>query len=279
MRVRYSFSSRHTGRARDSPKNEKQREKYPDALKKVIDMSQIILEVLDARFIEETRNKELENQIESLGKKIIYVVNKADLNKNIEGLPKPNAIVSCAQRRGIKNLRKMIKIFASKIEKQEEKAKVNVGIVGYPNTGKSSLINILSGRSSAKVGAEAGFTKGIQKIKLSTGIILLDSAGVIPGKEYSSSDSKLISKNAKVNARSYSQIRDPEQVVSDLMLEFPGVFEENYKIDAHGDSEILLEEIGRKKNFLLKGGKVDIDRAAKIVLKDWQEGKIMIRRR
>ena len=284
MRVRYSFSSRHTGRARDSPKMLKQRQKYPDALQKVIEQSHIILEILDSRFVKETRNKELENEIISKNKQIIYVINKADLNPNLENLPTPNVIVSCKKRRGIQNLRRMIKIFSSRAIQEDEKlknkeGKVMVGIVGYPNTGKSSLINLLIGRNSAKTGADAGFTKGIQKLRLDDNITLLDSAGVIPKKEYSSVNSKLMSKNTKVGARSYSQVKDPEQVISDLMIEFPGAFEEHYRIDSKGDSEILLETLGRQKHFLKQKGEVDTDKTARLVLKNWQEGLIKFQKK
>jgi len=277
MRVRYSFSSRHTGRARDSRKNRKQRQKYPDLLRKILEQSQIILEVLDARFVEETRNKELEREIMEKNKKIIYVINKSDLNPEPGNLPSPSVSVSCRDRKGIKNLRTMIKILASKIPKNKE-GKIIVGVIGYPNTGKSSLINLLIGRSSAGTGADAGFTKGIQKLRLSGEITLLDSPGVIPQEEYSSSDSKVMGKNTKLGARSHSQIKNPEQAIDELAREFPGMLEEYYKIDTNNDSEILLETLGRKKNFLLKNGIVDTDKTARLILKDWQEGKIRIKK-
>jgi hypothetical protein len=275
MRPRYSFSSRHTGRARNPERMDKQRQKYPNLFKKILDESQIILEVIDARFIEETRNKEIEQEIERMNKKIVYIINKSDLNPKLENLPTPNVIVSCKDRKGIKNLRDKIKILAKSIPKNKD-GKVIVGVIGYPNTGKSSLINILIGKNSAKTGDEAGFTKGIQKLRLSEGITLLDSPGVIPKKEYSSEDSRLMSRNTKVGARSYNQIKNPQEVVFELMKEFPGLLEKYYGINANGDSEILLEVLGGKKNFLLKKAEVDIDRTARIVLRDWQEGKIRI---
>ncbi len=277
MRVRYSFSSRHTGRARDSKKYKKQRQKYPELLRKILEQSQIILEVLDARFVEETRNKDLEMELMEKNKKIIYIINKSDLNPEPGNLPSPSVSVSCKDRKGIKNLRTMIKILASKIPKNKE-GKIIVGVIGYPNTGKSSLINLLIGRGSAGTGADAGFTKGIQKLRLSGEITLLDSPGVIPKEEYSSSDIKIMGKNTKLGARSHSQIKNPEQAVDELIREFPGMLERYYSINANNDSEILLEILGRKKSFLLKGGKVDTDKTARLILKEWQEGKIRIKK-
>jgi ribosome biogenesis GTPase A len=154
--------------------------------------------------------------------------------------------------------------------------RVQVGIIGYPNTGKSSLINFLTGRSSAKVGAEAGFTKGMQKVKLTTNIMVLDTPGVIPQSEYSNSNSLALSKHAKVNARDYSKVRDPEYVVHTLMKDYSSQIESFYGLKVEGDSEKLIEIIGRTKNLLKKGAVVDEDRAARLILKDWQEGRIKV---
>lgn len=278
MRPAYNFSSRHTGRAKDPRYYLKQRAKYPALLQKIIEQSEIILEILDARFIEETRNKELEREIESKGKKIIYVVNKSDLAEDLKSLPYLSVFVSCKERVGIKKLREKIKSLAKKIEKNKF-GKINVGVVGYPNTGKSSLINLLIGKSSAGTGSDAGYTKGIQKLKLSDTIVLLDSPGVIPDKEYSGTEQNLLTKHTKVNARSYSQIKNPEQVVADLMQEYPNLLEKHYKIPADGDAEVLLEELGRQKNLLSKKNEVDIDKVARLLIKDWQQGIIKISKR
>lgn len=273
MRVRYSFSSRHTGKVKNI---RKQKGKYPSIVKKIIQDSDIILEILDARFIQETRNENFEEEIKKRKKAIIYVLNKADLiTKTNLKLPKelnPHVFVSSTQRRGIKDLRDRIKIEAKKIEKE----KVTVGIIGYPNTGKSSLINSLIGKSSAGVGSDAGFTKSMQKIKLSQNIVLIDSPGIIPEKEYSSQNQEKLSTHAKLGARSYSQIKEPDMVITLLMRDYPDLLEKHYKIDAKGDPEVLLEELGKMKGFLKRGGQVNEDATARLILRDWQQGNIRI---
>lgn len=273
MKPRYSFSSRRTGKLENL---RKQKQKYPELTKKIIEDSDIILEILDARFTEETRNKGVEEIIKKKEKKIIYVINKSDLIKKKQRQRfYPYAFVSCITKKGVRELRDLIKRSAKKIKKPTEE-RVNVGIIGYPNTGKSSLINSLIGKSSAKTAAEAGFTKGLQKIKLSPGILLIDSPGIIPEEKYSAVERSAITQHTKLGGRSYSQVKEPELVVSDLIKEFPEVFEKFYGIDSESNPEILIEKLGRKKGFLKKGNQIDEDKTARLILKDWQEGKVKL---
>lgn len=246
---------------------------FSDIVKDVISSSDIVLEILDARFTRETRNIELENLIKNKGKKLIYVLNKSDLiledqvKKQIEEQKLfPYVIFSCRKRRGGQNLRNRIKIEAKKSNFPEAR----VGIIGYPNVGKSSVINLLTGRPSAKTAFEAGFTRGMQRIKLAEKIFVIDTPGVFPGKEI---EDRTFSQHVKIGSRNYDKIHDPEFVVSTIMLEYPGVFEKFYKIKAK-DADILIEKLGRKKAFLVRGNEVDIDRTSRLILKDWQEGKM-----
>ena len=281
---RYSHGKKHASSIiiRHTPKLDTERAKYPALSEKIIQMSDIILEVLDARFIQETRNVEAEEEIKKLGKKLIYIFNKSDLidikkmkAKEVISLA-PRVFVSCVTKKGGKELRNKIKITSYNVEHpiDTKMKKVTVGIIGYPNTGKSSLINLLVGKPAAGIGADAGFTHGIQKVNLTTGIVLLDSPGVISKKDYSDSNLIAISKHTKVGARSYSQIKNPDIVVSEIVKEFPNVIENFYNIDSEGDSEILIEKLGRKRGILKKGNEVDEDRTARLILKDWQEGRI-----
>tara|TARA_Y100000310_G_scaffold161531_1_gene161406 strand:- start:493 stop:1335 length:843 start_codon:yes stop_codon:yes gene_type:complete len=279
VRVRYSFGSRHTGRIENI---KKQKKKYPDVMKEVIGISEIILEILDSRYIEETRNKEIENEIKKQGKKIIYILNKSDLvdseklEKNLPKDLKPYVFVSAKTRKGSGNLRNKIKIESKRADIGEKK-RVHVGVIGYPNSGKSSIINLITRRGVTGTSKQAGYTKGMQKIKMSDGILILDTPGVIPESKYSSSAKMTFSEDAKVGARSYNDVKDPEDIVHYLMKDFSKQIENHYKIDSNNDSEILIEELGKKLNFLKKKGKVDVDRTSRIVLRDWQEGKIKIK--
>lgn len=279
MRVRYSFSSRRTGHIENI---RRQRQKYPEIAKKILESSDVILQVLDARYIQDTRNLELEAEIKESSKKIIFVLNKADLiskikKRDLEGIY-PYVAVSCKTRKGLRDLRDLIKRETKDIEKDSKKFdKITVGVIGYPNTGKSSLINVLIGKNSAKTGQEAGFTKGLQKLNLTAEVQLIDSPGVIPNEEYSGDKTEAISKHTIVGGRSFSQVKDPEMVIAEIMKRFPKVLEKHYKIrTAKADSEYLIEKLGRQKNYLKKANQVDVDKTSRFIIKEWQEGKIKV---
>lgn len=231
----------------------------------VLQQSDIIIEVLDARMIKDTRNREIERKIATLGKKILYVITKCDLAEKEEvtlaaKALKPSVFISSTKKLGTTILKKKI----MELGRGEE---VTVGVVGYPNVGKSSLINALTGRGSARTSAESGFTKGVQRIKLGTKVILLDTPGVFPEKE------KNDVKHGMTSAISSERLKDPETVVLHLIEIHTGLIKAYY--DVEGDeAEGILEQIAMKLKKFLRGGVPDIDMTARIVLKDWQTGKI-----
>ena len=256
----------------------KHKSAVPKIIENLIKSVDIILFILDARFIEKSRHLEIEKLAKKSGKVIIRVLNKSDLvdvkkiikNKELEGL-RPFLFFSAKDRKGSATLRKMIKIEAKRLKEDV----VNIGIVGYPNVGKSSLINIITGKSSARTSPEAGYTKGIQKIKLSSNLYLIDTPGVIPTLEKSQYQ-KYSTKHSEIGAITWHKVKHPDMVVNDLMKENPGVLEKYYTLNVEGDSDLLIEKLGEKLNYKKKGNVVDETRTAKKILKDWQEGKIRV---
>ncbi|MBS3155596.1 50S ribosome-binding GTPase [Candidatus Woesearchaeota archaeon] len=253
--------------------------KYPEIARQVISESDIVLEILDSRFWKETRNFEFEKQIKKQKKRLIFIFNKSDLidrKKLIKEIDEnsiyPYVFVSCKSRKGSSDLRKRIQIEAKKIDKD----KIYVGLIGYPNTGKSSVINLLRGHSVARVASESGFTKGMQKVKITEKIYLIDTPGVIPSSENSNLSVKDLVKHAQINVRMWDKVKEPEMIVDDLMKKYPELFEKFYKIKANGNSEILIEKLGRKKGFLLKGDEIDRDRTSRLILRNFQEGRIRV---
>jgi hypothetical protein len=251
----------------------KQRGKYPVLLENLIDISDIILEIFDARFPKEMQNKEIEKLIKAKGKQIIYVLNKSDLTRKRDKSLNPRVFVSCKNRTGITELRNMIKQEAHKVRTKGNYQFVQVGVIGYPNTGKSSLINLLVGKNLAKTGSEAGFTKGIQKLRLTENIHLFDSPGVIPAEDYSMTDEGKIAQHAKIGGRSHNQVKNPELAINEIVKSNKEDLERFYNLK-FDDAEDLIDLIGHKGGFLKKGGEVNSDRTARLILKDWQAGII-----
>ncbi len=250
---------------------EKQKLKVPEIAWKVIQESDVVLEILDARFVKET-DAEISDRVD---KPIIYVLNKADLvdeGKVKDSFSLKNYVfVSCKNRYGSRKLRGMIR---KTVRDLGLKRKAVIGVIGYPNVGKSSLINFLTGKSSAKTGASAGFTKGLQKIRLSSDIVLLDSPGVIPEQKYSARK-EAQARQAKIGARTNEKIRDPEYVVYELFEDYGESMKKHYNVE-DDDFEDFLDALARKKRLLVKGGKADVDRVCRRIIDDWQKGVIKV---
>ncbi len=241
-----------------------------NVVNRVIRQADILLEVLDARMVEQTRNVEIEDKVRGFGKPLIFVINKCDLadKKEMEKLKReliPSVFVSATKRLGSTLLLHEI-IKQTKFLPQ--KGKILVGVLGYPNTGKSSVINVLAGRSRAKTSPISGFTKGKQLIKLTHGIYLIDTPGVMPYKE---DDER---KKAVIASKDQTKLKEPDLAVIAIIEEFPGMIEEHYGVLRNKNKQKVLESIAIKFNRLKKGGEPDIDVMARKILQDWQSGRI-----
>ena len=248
--------------------------RFWDVVNDVIREADVILEVMDSRFIEETRNKEIEDKVRLRNKKLIYILNKSDLiNVPLEGIEhslknEDYVFVSSKDNLGTTILRSKIKAI--------KKRPLIVGVLGYPNTGKSSLINVLKQKKSAKTASVAGFTKGLQKIKIEKDIYLLDTPGVIPYKERDEI------KHAVINIMSPSKIKEPEYVAEDILKiaieKNPKLVETLYKIKLKEDEDLqeLIERIAINFKWLKKGGLPNIDLISRKIITDWQRGKLVI---
>lgn len=259
----------------------KHRKSVPKVVGGMIKICDVVLEVLDARYIDETRNKEVEENIKEQRKKLIFVINKCDLvevDKLKEEAERkklfPHVIISCKSGIGKGGLIERIKIEAKRALSEKKFEIAHVGILGYPNTGKSSLINFLTGRNATTTSSTAGFTKGMKKIRLSSGVLLLDTPGIIPSKEDTKYDREVLEKHAKIDVEPYDRVKEPEFVVDRIIKQNPEKLEKFYGVEADGDSEILIDELGKRKKLFAKGGVVDSDRTARAIIKDWQDGKI-----
>ncbi len=152
---------------------------------------------------------------------------------------------------------------------------INTMIMGIPNVGKSSLINILAGKTIAKTGNEPAVTKAQQRIKLEGGINLLDTPGVLwPKVENEPSMYRLaVSGAVKDTAFEYDDIAF--FAAEYLISAYPEALMERFKLDTAPNNELeLIEAIGRKRGCLRGGGQVDLNKASKILLTELRAGQI-----
>jgi ribosome biogenesis GTPase A len=243
-------------------------------VKETVRKADVVLEIIDARMPDTTRNEELEKNIKYYGKRLILVFNKADIvSQDTRNSIKKNyasvdhAIVSTKNGKGVGPLIKMIK-------SKSKKDNLRIAMIGYPNTGKSSLINRLSKKGRAKTSPESGFTKGIQLIAGKGGIMMFDTPGVVP---YEDRKEVILGLSSAISP---SKLEDPDIVAIELLKIFkennPIALEKEYGLDTSLTPDELLSEFGKKRNMLLKGGIVDENRAAVQLLNEWHKGKIRL---
>lgn len=239
----------------------------------VINRADVLLLVLDARFVNETRNKEIENKVKNLKKPLIYVLTKCDLvSKDIVEKYKnelnPSVFISAKEHQGTNILREKMIIEAKRAG--IDKKPITVGVLGYPNVGKSSLINAMKGKKSAPTSILSGYTKRMRKVKADNRIVFFDTPGVIPYKE------KNEISHAFIGTIDFTKAKDQDIIVIELMNRFPGRVESFYGVEIKEDKEESIEEIALKRKILKKGNMPDISRVATMILKDWQKGLITV---
>ena len=231
---------------------------------RVIKEADILLLIVDARRINESINRELESKIKYLGKKLIYVINKCDLitKEEQDKINVPDSIqVSAKKHWGTIRLLKYI----MKLAKGDN---AKVGVLGYPNTGKSSIINALKGSKSAPTSPISGYTRSLQNIRVNRKIMMIDTPGLIPYSQRQNAS------NIVIGAIDSTRLRDPEGAAMNLIKELDGKIEKFYEVEKKEDTSETLEEIALKRNVLKKGGLPDTRRMAINILDAWQRGKI-----
>lgn len=248
----------------------------------------VVIELLDARIPSSSQNPMLREIIGD--KPRLIVLGKADLAaKNFtaawlehfrtENLPA--VAVDAVKGSGIKQLITLAKSLAEskthKLAKHGVKPRAaRVMIVGIPNVGKSSLINRLAGAAHVKIENRPGVTRAKQWIKIADGLDLLDMPGILQPKF---DDAEVTLKLAWTYAIS-DEIHDLElttcKLLETLAEKFPAGLIERYKLSTplESDGHELLTQIGLKRGCIRKGGILDDDKAIRIVLSDFRDGKL-----
>ncbi|KAI9222031.1 P-loop containing nucleoside triphosphate hydrolase protein [Blastocladiella britannica] len=282
---------------------------YYREFNKIMEKADVILQVLDARDPMGTRAKHIENMIleSGTGKRVILILNKVDLvpkenvqewltylrhefptiafkastqsqrrnlgqgNTSIEHAT--DAMLQSSESIGADALVKLLKNYS---RSADLKTAVTVGVIGYPNVGKSSLINSLKRAKVCSTGATPGLTRVVQEIHLDKNIKLLDCPGIVFSPERPDASWK---EKAAVMLRNCVRVESLEDPITPVELILTRASKPTlmmlYNIPSFNSVQEFLFLVGKARGKLRKGGVPDIEDAARAVLNDWNHGKIL----
>ncbi len=269
---------------------------YPGHMKKTKELIQanlklvdVVVELLDARIPISSRNPQIDELVGN--KPRVVLLNKFDLcdqrvlkdwvlyfkSKGIVAVP-----INSITGDGVKNLLKQVKVETKPlVDKMISQGRVpraiRMMIVGIPNVGKSSLINNLVGKKSARTGNKPGVTKGKQWIRVRDDIELFDTPGILWPK--------IDDQIAGLNLAFTGAINDDTLVIEDigfylvkrLMFTYPDTMKKRYQLDMDFEEVEPIEvvdAIAAYKNYFDRSKDVDYNRVAKLVINDFRSGRL-----
>ncbi|THH01231.1 hypothetical protein EW026_g1460 [Hermanssonia centrifuga] len=256
-------------------------------LYKVIDSSDVILHVLDARDPMGTLCESVLEYIrkEKSHKQVVLVINKCDLVPNwvtaryIQHLtPRYPTLAFHASPNHSFGKGSLIQLLRQFSQLHSDKKQISVGFIGYPNVGKSSVINTLKSGKVCTVAPVPGETKVWQYITLTRRIYLIDCPGIVPTSAKDTQTSTVLKGVVRVEA-----LATPSEHIPALMERVKPIYlSRTYGIPLPDpddpskgwEADTLLDKLARMKGRLLKGGEPALDSVAKIILTDWVRGRI-----
>lgn len=263
---------------------------YPGHMKKTRELIQenlkmvdTVIEVIDARIPISSRNPIIDELVKN--KRRIIILNKSDLSdgraneawvEHFKGKGFYVLSMNCMTGAGVNQLIKLLTaIQEEKNQGSLRKKPLRMMIVGVPNVGKSSLINRLTGKKSAKTGNKPGVTRGKQWLNLGNDMQLLDTPGILWPKF---EDPK-----AGLNLAFCGSIKDEVLDIATLALEllkvlqadYPELIMERYKLERLGDAPLeTMELIAEKRGFIQAGKKIDYERTGRTLMDEFRAGTI-----
>jgi len=268
---------------------------YPGHMKKTMDniraslkLVDIVGEIIDARIPISSKNPVIDDVLKD--KPRIMILNKSDMadenetKKWLSYYRKQGygaVVVDALHSKGLDKIYSVAKeMLADKFKKLEEKnlsAKtIRMMIVGIPNVGKSTFINSISKRKSAKIGDRPGVTKQVQWIKTKNDLELLDTPGVLWPKF----EDEIIGLHLAFTGAIKDEIMDIENLafrfIDELNKKDVNILKNRYNLseDSYEETIFLMDEIGRNRGAILKKNEIDYFKVANLVLDDFRKVKL-----
>ncbi|AHH08612.1 ribosome biogenesis GTPase YlqF [Borrelia anserina] len=252
-----------------------------DLIKENLKRTNIVLEILDARAPLSSKNPLIEKIIKNSNKDKIILLNKSDLVKEEEILKWKeyfetlgnNVLITNIYKKGMRkqiidNIKKTVNV--KKIRNYREKIKAL--LIGVPNVGKSSIINLLVGRKSTSVANKPGYTKNIQIVKVNEKINIFDTPGIL---WHNLEDQEIAKKLAILDMIKNETIDNTElalYLLREMHINNKTKLLNKYNITSI-DSLEILEKFARTRGFINKKNEIDLEQASKILIKEYREGK------
>ncbi len=253
-------------------------------MEKKRDLCDGVICVLDARAPVATVNKNL-NKIFG-GKPILYLLNKADLADagKVDGFVRMfegqgRYAVKC-DATNISTKRALISKLDAITKEKRERAKAKglnrtfrFMVAGIPNTGKSTIVNLLSGQKRAKTGDKAGVTRDVRWLKCGA-FDLLDTPGTMPPSFDNQYHARHLAYIGSIN----DDILDMDDVALELLGElaekYPKYLTDRYGITEFDEKLQMYEAVCKRRGFIFRGGEYDYERGAKAIIDDFRKGRI-----
>ena len=253
------------------------------------DLKQVdaVCEIVDARIPVSSRNPDIDSLCGS--KPRILVLNRMDLadpaaTQKWAAYFRSRGIcviaTDCKSRRGVSEFTPAARTACAEKRNRDAARGMNrplrVMVVGIPNVGKSTLINQISGRKGAKAENRPGVTRGKQWVTVDSGLLLLDTPGILWPKFEDPNVGMMLAYTGAVK----EGVMDVEELSCRLMellhRYYPQALEQRYQVEAPQGTPgwELLELAGRKRGYLVSGGEVNTERMAKVLLEEFRSGKL-----
>ena len=248
----------------------------------------LVAEVVDARIPISSRNPDIDAMVGEKPRMIIF--NRADQADPTQTAvwkswfrEKGFAVLETDAKtgKGVREFSAVVKAaLKDKIEQWKAKGQVGrpvrVMVVGVPNVGKSTFINKVAKRKSAKAGDRPGVTRGKQWVNVDSGLDLLDTPGILWPKF----EDQTVGMHLAFTGAVKDEVVDIEELAAALLEllrdRYPDSLRERYKLEPAADAKgwELLEQAARKRGMLISGGEVDSERMARVLLDEFRGGKL-----